>query len=184
MQQGVFVNDVNCLVDGGQARAGGAVAPSVRPVAGAEARFTDQLTLAALPSAVGAARAFVRLALAKWHGGAEQADDALLIVSELVTNAVRAVGVVEVPPRWVDLGAVDLVTVTLTGLADSLVIEVRDPAPGLPVPAPAADPSAEGGRGLHLVAALSTRWGWTPDRRGKSVWAETLPSPGYAAARR
>jgi hypothetical protein len=165
------VNDVNCLIDGGQARARGTAAGAV------EARFKDQLTLAALPSAVAAARAFVRLALAKWHGGPE-----LLIVSELVTNAVRAVGTLDAPPRWADLGAVDLVTVTLTGLADSLLIEVRDPAPGLPTPAPADDPAAEGGRGLHLVAALSTRWGWTPDRQGKSVWAETSPGPGYASA--
>jgi anti-sigma regulatory factor (Ser/Thr protein kinase) len=180
MRQGVFVNDVNCLIDGAQARERGTLAPGARPAAGGEARFRDQLTLAALPSAVAAARAFVRLALAKWQGGAEQGDDALLIVSELVTNAVRAVGTLEAPPRWADLGAVDLVTVTLTGLADSLVIEVRDPAPGLPTPAPEGDPSAEGGRGLHLVAALSTRWGWTPDPSGKSVWAETAPSPAYA----
>lgn len=33
------------------------------------------------------------------------------------------------------------------------------------------DDAAVAGRGLGIVAALSARWGWAPDGRGKVVWA-------------
>jgi hypothetical protein len=54
---------------------------------------------------------------------------------------------------------------------DDLLIEVEDANPDGLALVRALDVSAEGGRGLHLVAAVSRRWGWTPTASGKRVWA-------------
>jgi anti-sigma regulatory factor (Ser/Thr protein kinase) len=83
-------------------------------------------------------------------------DDAVLCLSELVTNAVHA-GCSALHLRL----AVD---------EESVRLYVRDDAPGLPTPQQAG--STEGrGRGLKLVEALSRRWGVDPDAKGKAVWA-------------
>lgn len=86
-------------------------------------------------------------------------DDALLLMSELVTNAIRH-GDGEV-------------TVRLWPRPDSVRIEVTDASPRYPV---ATDSSveAESGRGLHIVEALASRWGTTPAKApsGKTVWVE------------
>jgi anti-sigma regulatory factor (Ser/Thr protein kinase) len=87
----------------------------------------------------------------------EVIDDAELIVSELVTNAIDA-----------DCGGAEL---TVTVEDGRVRIEVDDDAHGLPQPAPAR-PSDDRGRGLAIVAALSTRWGYEKKARGKLVWAE------------
>jgi anti-sigma regulatory factor (Ser/Thr protein kinase) len=90
-------------------------------------------------------------------------EDAELIVSELMTNAVKAAAALPGrPPVAVRL----LVSVTV------LLIEARDQTPLDPQPQ-AEDAEAEGGRGLMIVAALSRRWGC--ERAGdqhKVVWAE------------
>jgi anti-sigma regulatory factor (Ser/Thr protein kinase) len=97
------------------------------------------------------------------------AESARLIVGELAANAV-AHG--HVPGRDFRL--------RMTLIGECLWIEVTD-ARGEsgppPVPAP-ADPSAESGRGLLLVAALARRWGITGrPAPGKTVWAEmALPA--------
>jgi PAS domain S-box-containing protein len=84
------------------------------------------------------------------------ADRAELLVSELVTNAVRhARGPVEL--RMVR-GA-------------SLLVEVTDPVPDPPRER-TASPDDEGGRGLPLVARLSRRWGTRREPAGKTVWFE------------
>jgi anti-sigma regulatory factor (Ser/Thr protein kinase) len=88
-------------------------------------------------------------------------DDAELVVSELITNAIDA-----------DCGGAEL---TVTVATDGAVrIEVVDDALGLPQEA-VVPSSAQRGRGLALVAALSTRWGYEKRLRGKRVWAE-LPA--------
>lgn len=80
----------------------------------------------------------------------ELADDSAMIVSELVTNAIDASVVLpERPP----------VTVRLLANASCLLIEVWDQSPGDPAPRE-AKADDEGGRGLAVVAALSTRWGF------------------------
>lgn len=66
-------------------------------------RFVDQLDLAALPTAVSCSRVFTKLTLTKW-GATSIVDDAPLVVSELVTNAVRATGITDPHPRWGALG--------------------------------------------------------------------------------
>jgi serine phosphatase RsbU (regulator of sigma subunit)/anti-sigma regulatory factor (Ser/Thr protein kinase) len=105
------------------------------------------------------ARRLVRESLARWQL-TELEDSVELLVSEVVTNAVRYA---ERP-----------VTVRLLR-TDVLRCEVGDDVPLLPR-LRQAGPSDEGGRGLYLVQRLARRWGATRLGTGKLVWFEvTLP---------
>jgi anti-sigma regulatory factor (Ser/Thr protein kinase) len=84
-------------------------------------------------------------------------DDAVLCVSELVTNAVHA--------------GCTMLQVELSFLEARLRIGVVDDAPGRPA-ARQAGIGDHSGRGLALVEAVSRRWGVDPVDRGKIVWAE------------
>ncbi|MFJ8804418.1 MULTISPECIES: ATP-binding protein [unclassified Streptomyces] len=109
--------------------------------------------------AVAAARRFAHETLAGWGlVGTEQADDVLLCVSELATNAL----VHAVPP-----GRHFRVFLRYDGTV--LRVEVHDSGPGTPRIADRAD---EGGRGLLLVAAFADRWGVDARDPGKAVWCE------------
>jgi anti-sigma regulatory factor (Ser/Thr protein kinase) len=90
---------------------------------------------------------------------ADRVRDGLLVVSELVTNAVRHGR----PPARLEV----------TGEPGRVLLRVHDAAPRPPAPR-AATGDRPGGRGLHLVAALTADWGCTPHRDGpgKYVWAE------------
>ncbi|MET7860828.1 ATP-binding SpoIIE family protein phosphatase [Streptomyces sp. NPDC005318] len=106
-------------------------------------------------SAPGRARRLARRALSRW-GLDELSDSVELLVSEVVTNAVRYA---ERP-------------VTLRLLrTDILRCEVGDDAPQLPRQRRARDMD-EGGRGLFLVNRLARRWGATRLSTGKVVWFE------------
>ncbi|MFG2757460.1 SpoIIE family protein phosphatase [Streptomyces wuyuanensis] len=106
-------------------------------------------------SAPGRARRLARRALARW-GLEELSDSVELLVSEVVTNAVRYA---ERP-------------VTLRLLrTDVLRCEVGDDSPQLPRQRRARD-TDEGGRGLFLVNRLARRWGATRLSTGKVVWFE------------
>jgi len=94
------------------------------------------------------------------------ADDAALVVSELVTNSVRA------DARRVTL-AVEVHHARLR-------VEASDDAVGVPAMIPAG-PSDTHGRGLHIVDAVSGDWGVRAEPLGKTVWAE-LPMPIDAVA--
>jgi anti-sigma regulatory factor (Ser/Thr protein kinase) len=126
------------------------------------------LELAPLPSAVPHARHHAIHALRDWDLRA-LAEDAALIVSELVTNAIAASAVLPARPP---------VSLQLITDGQTLRIEVRDhsPAslrPGAGPTGPEGSDDAEHGRGLGVVAALSTRCGTertAPIR--KTVWAE------------
>ncbi len=127
------------------------------------------LELGALPTAVPCARLHARHVLREW-GLNGLAPDSELLVSELVTNAVTATA-------GHDEAAVRL---RLSGDSTRVLIEVWDADPRPPTPKDLGeygtpDPQDEGGRGLFLVTALSTRWGWYPTRgpAGKVVWCET-----------
>jgi anti-sigma regulatory factor (Ser/Thr protein kinase) len=121
-------------------------------------------TFPADPGAVRAARTAVRDRLAAWSLDG-LADVAALLVSELVTNALRhATGPIGV--RLVRPGAVDGV----------LLVEVSDPLPDPPRERVAALED-ESGRGLQLVAHAARRWGTRPGVTGKTVWFE-LSMPG------
>ncbi|MEU7404172.1 ATP-binding protein [Streptomyces sp. NPDC044948] len=110
---------------------------------------------------VPAARAFAREVLADW-GVRGRADDVVLCVSELATNAL----VHGVPPgRGFRL--------RLLPCGDGVRVEVHDSGGGVPA-VPLDDPggSAEGGRGLLLVSELADKWGVGEREPGKFVWCE------------
>ncbi|MFG2829214.1 SpoIIE family protein phosphatase [Streptomyces sp. NPDC048434] len=109
----------------------------------------------------GQARRLARRALARW-GLDELTDQLELLVSEVVTNAVRYA---ERP-------------ITLRLLrTDVLRCEVGDDVPQLPR-LRQARPSDEGGRGLYLVNRMARRWGATRLSMGKVVWFELTMPPG------
>lgn len=138
-------------------------------------RFVDRLDLAATPTAVNCSRVFTKLTLTKW-GASSMVDDALLVVSELVTTAIHATGNTELHPRYSELDHLNLVRVSLVGLERSIVVEVWDSDPQLP--AMQGDGlNAESGGGLRLVADVAERWGSYPTTHGKVVWAELAVYP-------
>ncbi|MEU6710356.1 ATP-binding protein [Nonomuraea sp. NPDC046802] len=108
------------------------------------------------PACVATARKFVDQTLGSW-GVLEFAFDAQLVVSELVTNAMRHGG-----------GAVQL---RLLSYQAELACVVTDHSRSVPL-ASTADVYAEFGRGLRLIDALCTAWGWvSPGEARKQVWA-------------
>jgi anti-sigma regulatory factor (Ser/Thr protein kinase) len=104
------------------------------------------------------ARYYVRAALRDQDLG-DYATDAAAVTSELVTNAII----------HTDAETIGLELTCLEG-ATEVTIVVTDPCSRPPVMVPAGE-DAEHGRGLRLVEALSTRWGWTPQGPGKAVFA-------------
>ncbi|MCG5214680.1 ATP-binding protein [Streptosporangium soli] len=148
----------------------------------------EQLTLVALPNAVRIGRAYCKATLTGWgYRDDDFVADAELVVSELVTNAVNAVG----PERgshdgvrWGELlDHSTLIRLFLVDTRRALFVEVWDSDPRLPQPsAEGAQFDAESGRGLGIVAALSRHWGYRRPydangrRNGKVVFAE-LPLP-------
>jgi anti-sigma regulatory factor (Ser/Thr protein kinase) len=139
--------------------------------------LSDELERAALPSAPGLTRCFIEEYLRKWSLE-ELADVASIVASEIVTNAVKATGLIEQPANYAALhdSGIGRVITRLCWAASSLVIETWDKEPRPPVPS-TASALDEGGRGLMLVAALAAAWGHYPAGGGKVVWAR-LAIPG------
>jgi anti-sigma regulatory factor (Ser/Thr protein kinase) len=108
---------------------------------------------------VGRARSFVRETLGAW-GLSSRVDDAVLMVSELFTNAVLH-----------GEGDVDVSLVLEDG---NLRIEVADDGAGtVPTRARSPRPESVTGRGLAIVDALADSWGNGRDQRGRTrVWLE------------
>jgi Histidine kinase-like ATPase domain len=134
--------------------------------------LSDELELAALPTAVGLTRLFVGVYLRKWSLEAVT-DIAELVASEIVTNAIKATGLSQQPADYAALHDADVgrVITRLCWLESSLVIETWDGEQRPPVQSSPVDLD-EGGRGLMLVTALTTAWGHYPSGNGKVVWAE------------
>ncbi|WP_329192737.1 MULTISPECIES: ATP-binding protein [unclassified Streptomyces] len=128
--------------------------PTGPPVMGQRRR----LTLSGTSGQVAKGREFAKQVLRDWGwDGTETADDALLIVSELVTNAGVHAG-----------GCHQLLLVA----GESLRIEVFDGDPEPPRPRERHQRGTPGGQGLYIVQRLSDRWGTVPHDTGKSVFAE------------
>ncbi|WP_328724412.1 SpoIIE family protein phosphatase [Streptomyces sp. NBC_00259] len=121
-----------------------------------------------LPDAVMHARRFTARTLRSW-GVVEELDAALLVVSELVTNAIAHTQ-----------GEVRL-DVTLS--SDRLRIAVNDASPRSPVKPANQNWEATGGRGLLIVEASTASWGSVPLSGGKQVWAEIPLAPREQLAR-
>lgn len=122
------------------------------------------LELGPLASAVGCGRDHVRQVLWEWNLS-HLAEDAVMIVSELLTNALKA--------SWV-LETIEPVALRLLADQDRLVVEVWDHSHDDPQASSVASDS-ESGRGLMVVESLSSRWG---SRRVsfslKVVWSEIV----------
>jgi hypothetical protein len=97
-----------------------------------------------------------------YHGLGEYSDDAAVIASELVSNAVQHAG----------MDSAEVITVTLMRVCkpDAVAIAVGDSSPHPPVLRETTADS-ERGRGLQVVDALAVHWGWNPDDGGKEVFA-------------
>jgi anti-sigma regulatory factor (Ser/Thr protein kinase) len=123
----------------------------------------SHLELGALPGAAACARLHARHVLWEW-GLSAFAENAELLVSELVTNATRASPSVE---------RIQPVGLWLSSDRSRVLILVQDTSSRLPEPADDAGDYDERGRGLLIVEAISAKWGWDAknDSGGKVVWA-------------
>ncbi len=114
-----------------------------------------RISLTAGPAAPAQARCQVRAAIYAWNAPVDQAI-AVLLTSELVTNAIKhTVG--------------ETVMLAVTCACGQFHVDVHDTSSSLPVVVDGSA-GAETGRGLILVASLSTGWGYYPTPAGKAVY--------------
>jgi anti-sigma regulatory factor (Ser/Thr protein kinase) len=140
----------------------------------------SSLVLGALPGAVPCARLHARQVLWEWAVPVD-VDTAELIISELVTNGLKA--------AWAT-GSGQPISLTLSAGSAVLAIEVWDGNPHPPVlreldgDVPSLD--EESGRGLFLVHSLSEKWGWYPtgNPAGKVTWCELQAPVGESRSGR
>lgn len=122
------------------------------------------LALPAQPTAPARARRFVSATLGKWH--VDGGDDAVLVVSELVTNAL--------------LHARSPMTVRLAEEPDgALRLSVEDASPVAPRTRAFSIESGTG-RGLRLLESIAEAWGVEPVEGGKVVWCRIRPGASAA----
>ncbi|ASY34304.1 MULTISPECIES: ATP-binding protein [unclassified Streptomyces] len=138
-----------------------------------------QLEIGPDPAEVGRARRWVRSRLAGSGIGADEpvAETLVLLVSELVTNAVVHTG----RPALLRMCLPDIPRPAVS----TVRVEVCDESTRAPQPRHAAEADTNG-RGLELVECLADRWGWSPARAGKSIWCEVdrqAPAACLLAAR-
>jgi hypothetical protein len=117
------------------------------------------------PIAAEQARILVKIALTAWKIN-DIADNAVIIVAELVTNAMK-------------FG--DVFQLALSRRGDAVLIEVQDSSEACP-DRRRQSVDRVNGRGLLLVEACAKDWGWHPEEQGgKTVWAiidaRTTPAP-------
>jgi anti-sigma regulatory factor (Ser/Thr protein kinase) len=115
-------------------------------------------------SSVAVARAYVRSLLR--GAGRSDAEEIALLVSELLSNAVR----------HSDSGrrAHGTIQLMLTDTVDALRVEVIDEGSAGTIPQipHQVDPLSESSRGLWLVREMSSAWGWQKHPKGRVVWFE------------
>jgi hypothetical protein len=191
--------------------------PALLPVPSAwwETPAVTSCVLAASPESARAARHFTREILQAWGFG-ELVDEAETIIGELVVNAVQH-GTAPQAIGWPDHGPnvhphprawdawssqasqgrsePEILKLCLLKRVSEVMLAVIDASDDAPTPRQ-PDWVRESGRGLQIVDALSTVWGWSPiEGHGKAVWAvlptdlfiteglfARFPRPGRAAA--
>jgi anti-sigma regulatory factor (Ser/Thr protein kinase) len=124
-----------------------------------------RVRLPAGPIAAPEARSEVRAVIGAWHVPVD-VSVAVLLTSELVTNAIRH-------------EAGETVILAITCSCGQLRVDVHDTSRLLPV-MPEAPVDAEAGRGLMLVVALSDQWGVYRTPAGKAVYFTLSFQPGLA----
>jgi len=145
--------------------------PQLLPVPSAwwETPAVTSRALSARPEEARTARRFVRELLTCW-GLEALADDAEMIVDELVVNAVlhgTRAGLTRAHPG----AGLTVLRLCMLRRAGEVMLAVVDPGNETPMPRQ-PDWGGESGRGLQIVAALSHVWGWSPIAgHGKAVWA-------------
>ena len=124
-----------------------------------------RVRLTAGPTAAGEARRQVRAAICAWDIPVDP-DVAILLTSELVTNAIRH-------------EVTGIVTLAITCSSGQLRVDVHDTSCMLPmlIDAPV---DAEAGRGLMLVSTLSAEWGFYRTPAGKAVYFTLAFQPDVA----
>jgi anti-sigma regulatory factor (Ser/Thr protein kinase) len=120
------------------------------------------IELPPIPASIRKARQFVRSACREWKIDADTCDDACLVANELVANVVD------------HASTPCVLTITLDDGGLRISVEDAD-AESLPRLRP-LDVTARRGRGLQMIAALSTACGVRVRAAGKAVWAQ-LPTP-------
>jgi anti-sigma regulatory factor (Ser/Thr protein kinase) len=128
------------------------------PASMAGAAVLGSLTIPGRPEHVREARSFVAKALGELHPGL---DNAVLLTSELVTNAVM---------HSSSSCHGGTVTLLVRESASGLRIEVTDQGSDLSAPVVRGDVYASDGHGLFLVQTLADQWGYLRDDTGTTVW--------------
>lgn len=134
----------------------------------------DHLKLADTPNAAGWARLHTRDVLGRWQVPPDLIDTVLLVLSELVSNAIRHPNGAKQPERLTSavLSKVQLIGLDLQLRGQAVLVQVADNDRRPPVPQTVGT-DAESGRGLFLVENMSEQWGYFhPPGGGKIVWAE------------
>ena len=116
-------------------------------------------TLPAHPGTVSEARRWVG-SVARAHVDDDQAEKLRLVISEIVTNALR---------HGAESESIDL---AVTPKPEFLCVQVTDDGPGLAPRPRALKPDDDGGYGLFFVEQLTRRWGVTRENRRTRVWFE------------
>ena len=133
-----------------------------------EAEASCELAMIPGPESVKAARDFTAATLRGWDLEA-LVDAAVIVASELVTNAIRHGKCLAAPGP--DGGQVELTWERHEGRVVCLVTDCSN----LPPVLEDADPCSESGRGLQVVQAVAAAWGWFMlGARAKAVWAAFL----------
>jgi anti-sigma regulatory factor (Ser/Thr protein kinase) len=138
--------------------------------------------LGAQAGSVRAARYFTLATLRRWST-AHSSQDIAIVVSEMVTNALR-----HALPGPGDAGPRRPVRLGLLQQGPWVLCAVADPGNTAPVPRTPGS-LAESGRGLQIICAFSDLWGYsTPGEAGKVVWAmftarHAPPSPAQHPGR-
>jgi hypothetical protein len=121
-------------------------------------------TLGPDTGSVRTARDFTIVTLQRW-GIAERSQDIAIVVSELLTNALR-----HAVPGSGDSRLIRPIRLGLLQPGSCVLCAVADPSRAAPVPQTRGS-FAETGRGLQIIRALSDQWGFAPSYPGKVVWA-------------
>ncbi|MGW6460660.1 ATP-binding protein [Streptomyces sp. NPDC055078] len=128
----------------------------------------DEVRLPSRPESAATARRLTHcVILRQWALSAQTAEHAVLLVSELVGNAVRHTGA-------------RVFGLRILRRRGWIRVEVRDPSRGLPCLLPVL-PMDISGRGLFLVDKLSDRWGVDLLPRGKTTWFEMRVTERHSA---